>query len=150
MSAHRDSTWVRELRSQAVAAGWAAGEIAEAVHAASHERGQPVSRLAAHRMAHGWTQRQAAEQLADVWPAADRDRGEVIGQLTQLVSRWERGQQPEPDRLDMLCRLYQTSSAALGYAAPDYTPRPDTSTEAVRQEPVQACKIGRASCRERV
>jgi transcriptional regulator with XRE-family HTH domain len=81
----------------------------------------PLSGLQAARVAHGWSQAEAARELA----ALARSRGTPVAapaSLKTLLSRWENGHTlPDPHYRALLADLYGRSAAALGLSGPDGT-----------------------------
>lgn len=70
-----------------------------------------VSRLRAHRLAHGWTLKEAVDVLIKLCdeegiarPRLDADQ----------LGHWETGRQPRAGTIDLLCRLYRTDTTTLG------------------------------------
>lgn len=109
------------LRERAQQEGWATEQTASAIH-----RCCGLSRLRAHRLAHGWTLREAVERLLNLCaeegitaPKIDADQ----------LGRWEsNAHTPRATTVDRLCRLYRTDAHSLGLAGiSDYRPRPATS-----------------------
>jgi len=104
------------LRQEVAAVGRPANQIAEAIVV----RFPAISRLKAHRLAHGWTRPRAVELLADLVRADG-----LCVPATLSASRlydWERGsRRPASESLDLLCRLYETRADRLGFGV-DYTP----------------------------
>lgn len=110
------------LRERAEQEGWATEQTASAIHQCCG-----LSRLRAHRLAHGWTLREAVERLLNLCaeegitaPKIDADQ----------LGRWEsNAHTPRATTVDRLCRLYRTDAHSLGLAgASDYRPHRTPST----------------------
>lgn len=90
--------------------------------------------LRAHRLAWGWSVREATEQVHALCTAQGLG---ARGLVTRSWWQWEAGKRPNDDYVDLLCRLFQTSAVHLGYA-PDYTPAPtDATASASVAEPTE-------------
>lgn len=74
--------------------------------------------LKAHRLAHGWTIREAIDafhtmcRLEEVKPR---------GLVARSWMEWEAGARPSWEYQDLICRLFRTSAIGLGWAS-DYSP----------------------------
>ncbi|WPO76707.1 helix-turn-helix transcriptional regulator [Streptomyces sp. KN37] len=94
-----------------------------------------VSKLRAHRLARGWTLREAADRLqalgCSLGPNAPRP------DVVQL-SHWEKGRQPRVAAMQLLTRLYECDLASLGFTPhqeASATLRQGTHTAEVRNAP---------------
>ena len=77
--------------------------------------------LRAHRLAWGWSVREATGEVHALCTAQQLG---ARGLTMRSWQGWEAGKtRPNDDYVDLLCRLFQTSAVHLGYA-PDYTPPP--------------------------
>ncbi|GII84359.1 hypothetical protein Ssi03_23490 [Sphaerisporangium siamense] len=102
----------RRWREQAATQGWSLWQTAQAVHGCCG-----VSLLKAHRLARGWSARQAVEELERLCevhslglPRASID----------LLNAWENNRaRPRPQTIDQIARLYSANAVRLGLAA-DY------------------------------
>lgn len=100
----------KRLRLQGAAAGQTPLEIAQMIHEHCS-----VSRLRAHRLARGLTQKKAAEgvrtlgmRLGEHAPKADGFR----------LAHWESGRHhPKPQAIALLCEFYECSPGELGFEA---------------------------------
>lgn len=123
MSQHRLSC-ARQLRQRAKAEGWELEKTVEEIYQCCG-----VSRLRAHRLARGWTLQDAVQEyrlLTQDVPSAARLDADQLG-------RWETTHhRPRAHTIDLLCRLYRTSTHQLGLAG-DYRilalPQPRTEGE---------------------
>jgi tetratricopeptide (TPR) repeat protein len=71
-----------------------------------------VSLLAAHRLARGWTLKQAVVALSEVRLTVGAD----VAATEQMLCAWERDRVvPSLTNLDLLCRLYATRPDRLGF-----------------------------------
>ncbi|MFE6447483.1 XRE family transcriptional regulator [Nocardiopsis dassonvillei] len=112
MAQHRFSC-ARRLRQRAVTEGWELEKTVEEIYQCCD-----VSRLRAHRLARGWTLQDAVQEYRiltqDVLDAARLDADQL--------GRWETTHhRPRAHTIDLLCRLYSTSTHQLGLAG-DYRP----------------------------
>ncbi|MEU9885231.1 helix-turn-helix transcriptional regulator [Sphaerisporangium sp. NPDC051011] len=102
----------RRWREQAAAQQWTLWQTAQAIHGCCG-----VSLLKAHRLARGWSARQAIEELERLCethslglPRASID----------LLNAWENNRaRPRPQTIDQIARLYSANAVRLGLAA-DY------------------------------
>ncbi|RCG27377.1 XRE family transcriptional regulator [Sphaerisporangium album] len=102
----------RRWREQAVEQQWTLWQTAQAIHGCCG-----VSLLKAHRLARGWSARQAIEELERLCethslglPRASID----------LLNAWENNRaRPRPQTIDQIARLYSANAVRLGLAA-DY------------------------------
>ncbi|WP_370417303.1 helix-turn-helix domain-containing protein [Streptomyces sp. QH1-20] len=110
------------LRERAQQEDWPTEQTATAIHQCCG-----VSRLRAHRLAHGWTLRAAVERLLNLCaeegltaPKIDADQ----------LGHWESNTHtPRATTVDRLCRLYRTDAHSLGLAgAADYRPHQGAPT----------------------
>ncbi|GGK76528.1 hypothetical protein Sme01_20810 [Sphaerisporangium melleum] len=103
----------RRWREQAVSRQWTLWQTAQAINSCCG-----VSLLKAHRLARGWSARQAIEELERLCethslglPRASID----------LLNAWENNRaRPRPQTIDQIARLYSANAVRLGLAA-DYT-----------------------------
>lgn len=103
----------KRWRERAEAQRWPMERLVEEIH-----RCCAVSRLRAHRLALGWTLREATAQFHATrspqdqgWPNLDEDQ----------LGVWETNarRRPKTTTVDLLCRLYRTDAQGLGLAG-DY------------------------------
>lgn len=76
------------------------------------------SALKSHRLAWAWTVEQAVREFHRM--CAESNLG-ARGLVARSWLGWEAGANANDDHRDLLCRLFQTSGVALGFAS-DYTP----------------------------
>ncbi|MGW1976551.1 hypothetical protein [Streptomyces sp. NPDC001889] len=90
-----------------------------------------VSLLRAHRLARGWT----LQQAVDAYRAMTRDMPAAARVDQEQLRIWETrpDRRPRAQTIDLLCRLYATSTQGLGLGG-DYTPA--TTSLAVSRQPV--------------
>ncbi|MFC8125399.1 helix-turn-helix domain-containing protein [Streptomyces sp. NPDC057302] len=72
-----------------------------------------VSKLRAHRLARGWTLREAVDRLQELGRSLDPNAPSP--DVVQL-SHWEKGREPRIAALQLLARLYECDLAGLGFA----------------------------------
>ncbi|MFJ5279841.1 MULTISPECIES: XRE family transcriptional regulator [Streptomyces] len=115
---HRPSC-AQRLREDAVDRGEPVQETAHRIH--SH---CGVTLLRAHRLARGLTLQEAADGLNTLgarYEAAPRADGDQLG-------HWEKGRQPRPVTVDLLCEFYVSTAQDLGlrgssqFSSPDEPP----------------------------
>lgn len=109
---HRPSC-ARTWRERAAVEGWSVWQTAQAIHDCCG-----VRLLKAHRLAQGWTAREAIAELEALC------RREHLGPPQanmDLLNAWENGRaRPRPDTIDRLARLYRANAIRLGLAT-DYS-----------------------------
>ncbi|GAA3131615.1 helix-turn-helix domain-containing protein [Streptosporangium carneum] len=102
----------RRWREQADSEQWTPWQTAQAIHGCCS-----VSLLKAHRLARGWSARQAIEELEEL--CERQDLGEAKASI-DLLNAWEnRRARPRPQTIDLLARLYRANAVRLGLAG-DY------------------------------
>ncbi|WP_067178968.1 helix-turn-helix domain-containing protein [Microtetraspora niveoalba] len=102
----------RRWREQAEARRWTLWQTVQAIHGCCG-----VSMLKAHRLARGWSARQAIEELERLCEqhALGLPRASI-----DLLNAWENNRaRPRPQTIDLLARLYRANAVRLGLAA-DY------------------------------
>lgn len=102
----------RRWREQAVSRQWSLWQTAQAITGCCG-----VSLLKAHRLARGWSARQAIEELERVCEAhaLGLPRASI-----DLLNAWENNRaRPRPQTIDQIARLYSANAVRLGLAA-DY------------------------------
>ncbi|GII78480.1 hypothetical protein Sru01_34620 [Sphaerisporangium rufum] len=103
----------RRWREQAASRQWSLWQTAQAIHGCCG-----VSLLKAHRLARGWSARQAVEELERLCEthALGLPRASI-----DLLNAWENNRaRPRPQTIDQIARLYAANAVRLGLAA-DYT-----------------------------
>ncbi len=93
------------------------------------------SRLREARLDRGWTQEEAADQLARLaWVRF----GERVGVNADMIAKWERGEKnPSPRYRELLCLLYGATPEYLGIARvmkSKASRSPDTTSPAVTEQ----------------
>ncbi|MFG1751680.1 XRE family transcriptional regulator [Streptosporangium sandarakinum] len=102
----------RRWREQAQARRWTHWQTAQAIRGCCG-----VSLLKAHRLARGWSARQAVEELEEL--CERHDLGEARASI-DLLNAWENHRaRPRPQTIDLLARLYRANAVRLGLAG-DY------------------------------
>ncbi|GLW98732.1 helix-turn-helix transcriptional regulator [Microtetraspora sp. NBRC 16547] len=102
----------RRWREQAAARQWTPWQTVQAIHGCCG-----VSMLKAHRLARGWSARQAIEELEHL---CERHALGLPRASIDLLNAWENNRaRPRPQTIDLLARLYQANAVRLGLAA-DY------------------------------
>ncbi|MGW0059852.1 helix-turn-helix domain-containing protein [Streptosporangium sandarakinum] len=102
----------RRWREQAQARRWTHWQTTQAIHGCCG-----VSLLKAHRLARGWSARQAVEELEGL--CERHDLGEARASI-DLLNAWENHRaRPRPQTIDLLARLYRANAVRLGLAG-DY------------------------------
>ncbi|GAA3826957.1 hypothetical protein GCM10022226_54740 [Sphaerisporangium flaviroseum] len=102
----------RRWREQAVSRQWSHWQTAQAINGCCG-----VSLLKAHRLARGWSARQAIEELERLCEthALGLPRASI-----DLLNAWENNRaRPRPQTIDQIARLYSANAVRLGLAA-DY------------------------------
>ncbi|MCC5580833.1 helix-turn-helix transcriptional regulator [Microtetraspora sp. AC03309] len=102
----------RRWREQAEVRQWTPWQTVQAIHGCCG-----VSMLKAHRLARGWSARQAIEELEYLCEqhALGLPRASI-----DLLNAWENNRaRPRPQTIDLLARLYKANAVRLGMAA-DY------------------------------
>src|SRR4051812_20935264 len=108
---HRPSC-ARGWRDRATREDWSGWRTVQAIRDCC-----AVSLLKAHRLAQGWTAREAVDQLERICLAEGLGTPHVS---IDLLNAWENGRsRPRPDTQDLLARLYKANAVRLGLAA-DY------------------------------
>jgi transcriptional regulator with XRE-family HTH domain len=86
------------------------------------------------RLDHGWTQQEAADQLARLAWLRHRER---VGVNADMIAKWERGEKnPNPRYRELLCLLYGATPEYLGIARltrGKTSPPPETASLAVTE-----------------
>jgi transcriptional regulator with XRE-family HTH domain len=86
------------------------------------------------RQDRGWTQQEAAEQLARL---AWLRHGERVGVNADMIAKWERGEKnPSPRYRELLCQLYGATPEYLGIARvtrSKASPSPESTSPAVTE-----------------
>ncbi len=119
----------RQWRDRAAAERWTTWRTTQAIHACCG-----VSLLKAHRLARGWTVREAVEELLDLCEREQLGRPKVS---EDLLNVWENGRgRPRPETIDLLARLYQANAVRLGLAE-DYTDDEDGAERLVLVAPTE-------------
>lgn len=105
----------KQVTVRAYIDGWSRERVVDAIVSQTG-----LSRLEAHRIAHGWTREQVAFGLAELY----RRDGLMAPPLrTSEINRWERGHHvPNAERQDYLSRLYRTRGDRLGWGRDYATP----------------------------
>lgn len=102
----------RRWRQQAEARQWTLWQTVQAIHGCCG-----VSLLKAHRLARGWSARQAIQELE--YLCAEKNLGLPRASI-DLLNAWENNRaRPRPQTIDLLARLYKANAVRLGLAA-DY------------------------------
>lgn len=102
----------RRWREQAAAHRWTPWQTAQAVHGCCG-----VSLLKAHRLARGWSARQAVQELEEL--CRRQGLGEARTSI-DLLNAWENNRaRPRPQSIELLARLYRANAVRLGLAG-DY------------------------------
>ncbi|MCW2882578.1 MAG: hypothetical protein JWQ95_6678 [Sphaerisporangium sp.] len=102
----------RRWREQAVSRQWSLWQTAQAINSCCG-----VSLLKAHRLARGWSARQAIEELERV--CESHSLGLPRASI-DLLNAWENNRaRPRPQTIDQIARLYSANAVRLGLAA-DY------------------------------
>jgi hypothetical protein len=102
----------RRWRQQAEARQWTMWQTVQAIHGCCG-----ASLLKAHRLARGWSARQAIQELE--YLCDDNGLGSPRASI-DLLNAWENGRaRPRPQTIDLLARLYKANAVRLGLAA-DY------------------------------
>ncbi|WP_214412215.1 helix-turn-helix domain-containing protein [Sphaerisporangium fuscum] len=102
----------RRWREQAVTRQWTLWQTAQAIHGCCG-----VSLLKAHRLARGWSARQAIEELERLCEI--HSLGSPRASI-DLLNAWENNRaRPRPQTIDQIARLYSANAVRLGLAA-DY------------------------------
>ena len=102
----------RGWRQQAESRGWTMWQTVQAIHGCCG-----VSLLKAHRLARGWSARQAIQELERL--CDEEGLGSPRASI-DLLNAWENGRaRPRPQTIDLLARLYKANAVRLGLAA-DY------------------------------
>ncbi|MER7207628.1 XRE family transcriptional regulator [Streptosporangium sp. NPDC020072] len=102
----------RRWREQAGSEQWTPWQTAQAIHGCCG-----VSLLKAHRLARGWSARQAVQELEEM--CLRQDLGEARANI-DLLNAWENKRaRPRPQTIDLLARLYRANAVRLGLAG-DY------------------------------
>ncbi|MDF5757284.1 helix-turn-helix transcriptional regulator [Spongiactinospora sp. TRM90649] len=106
----------RRWREQAGTRQWTPWQTAQAIHGCCG-----VSLLKAHRLARGWSARQAIQELEDL--CAQHGLGEPRASI-DLLNAWENNRaRPRPQTIDLLARLYRANAVRLGLSG-DYCEEP--------------------------
>ncbi|MFC0863282.1 helix-turn-helix domain-containing protein [Sphaerimonospora cavernae] len=106
----------RRWREQAGARQWTLWQTAQAIHGCCG-----ASLLKAHRLARGWSARQAIEELESL---CERESLGLPRASIDLLNAWENNRaRPRPQTIDLLARLYRANAVRLGLAA-DYCEDP--------------------------
>ncbi|MEU4829520.1 helix-turn-helix transcriptional regulator [Streptosporangium sp. NPDC023615] len=102
----------RRWRETATSRQWTHWQTTQAVHGCCG-----VSLLKAHRLARGWSARQAVQELEEL--CERQDLGEARASI-DLLNAWENNRaRPRPQTIDLLARLYRANAVRLGLAG-DY------------------------------
>ncbi|MFC7384573.1 helix-turn-helix domain-containing protein [Sphaerisporangium rhizosphaerae] len=102
----------RRWREQAVSRQWTLWQTAQAINGCCG-----VSLLKAHRLARGWSARQAIEELERLCEAHSLGLPRAS---IDLLNAWENNRaRPRPQTIDQIARLYSANAVRLGLAA-DY------------------------------
>ncbi|GIH69710.1 helix-turn-helix domain-containing protein [Sphaerimonospora thailandensis] len=106
----------RRWREQAGARQWTLWQTAQAIHGCCG-----ASLLKAHRLARGWSARQAIEELESL---CERESLGLPRASIDLLNAWENNRaRPRPQTIDLLARLYRANAVRLGLAG-DYCEDP--------------------------
>lgn len=132
--------WVERLKQEAKAAGWGRERLVNEVH-----QRLGISLLQAHRRVNGWTQKETADKLGEIY---ERQFGEASKLSHQQVSKWESGIDKPEKYLDAVCQLYETRPDKLGLAR-DYSHEtagePSTEQSALPRRTLLALPLGVAA-----
>ncbi|MFC4060478.1 XRE family transcriptional regulator [Planomonospora corallina] len=102
----------RRWREQAESRQWTPWQTAQAIHGCCG-----VSLLKAHRLARGWSAREAVRELEEL--CRRQDLGEARASI-DLLNAWENHRaRPRPQTIELLARLYRANAVRLGLAG-DY------------------------------
>jgi len=119
----------RRWRQEAETRGWTLWQTAQAIHGCCG-----VSLLKAHRLARGWSARQAIEELESM---CQRQGLGLPRANIDLLNAWENNRaRPRPQTIDLLARLYKANAIRLGLAA-DYCEDDDAGLRIVPPGPGQ-------------
>ncbi|WP_449060925.1 helix-turn-helix domain-containing protein [Planomonospora algeriensis] len=102
----------RRWREQAESRQWTPWQTAQAIHGCCG-----VSLLKAHRLARGWSAREAVRELEEL--CERQGLGEARASI-DLLNAWENHRaRPRPQTIELLARLYRANAVRLGLAG-DY------------------------------
>ncbi|GIH97115.1 XRE family transcriptional regulator [Planobispora siamensis] len=102
----------RRWREQAASRQWTFWQTAQAIHGCCG-----VSLLKAHRLARGWSARQAVQEMEEL--CGREGLGEARASI-DLLNAWENHRaRPRPQTIELLARLYRANAVRLGMAG-DY------------------------------
>ncbi|SDQ32102.1 helix-turn-helix domain-containing protein [Thermostaphylospora chromogena] len=124
----------RGWREHAAEHQWTLWQTVQAIHGCCG-----VSLLKAHRLARGWSARQAVQEMEDL--CARHGLGEPRASI-DLINAWENNRaRPRPQTIDLLARLYRANAVRLGLAADYCDDTDDTKVVVVHAaEPGQAMR----------
>ncbi|WP_055479617.1 helix-turn-helix domain-containing protein [Sphaerimonospora mesophila] len=106
----------RRWREQAGARQWTLWQTAQAIHGCCG-----ASLLKAHRLARGWSARQAIEELESL---CEQESLGLPRASIDLLNAWENNRaRPRPQTIELLARLYRANAVRLGLAG-DYCEDP--------------------------
>lgn len=106
----------RRWREQAGARQWTLWQTAQAIHGCCG-----ASLLKAHRLARGWSARQAIEELEAL---CEQESLGLPRASIDLLNAWENNRaRPRPQTIELLARLYRANAVRLGLAG-DYCEDP--------------------------